>query len=126
MGDRVKSGSVSAAVMSAVAVLVGVTGAHASGGGQTQLQMNENAATAAREADRALNAAYAKLEPTPELKTAERAWISFRDAECKYEAAVYAGGTLQPMTYSLCIERLTKSRAREFLDLSKFEEYKRH
>ncbi|GKR04432.1 hypothetical protein KAM472_41750 [Aeromonas caviae] len=28
------------------------------------------------------------------LRTAQRAWITFRDAQCRYEAGVYEGGSL--------------------------------
>jgi len=116
----------SAIVLSATFVSVATVGTRAVGGELSQPQLNENAARVAREADGALNAAYAKLEPTPELKAAERAWIGFRDAECKYEAAVYAGGGLQAMTYSRCLGRLTKGRTSDLLELSKYQEYGRH
>ena len=91
----------------------------------SQTQLSENAIRAVQEEDRALNTAYAKLEPNLELKTAERVWIAFRDAQCKYEAAVYAGGSLQEMTYSRCIVRLTKSRTGDLLELASYQEYRR-
>ncbi|MFQ2083059.1 lysozyme inhibitor LprI family protein [Aeromonas veronii] len=30
------------------------------------------------------------------VKTAQRAWITFRDAQCRYEAGVYERGTIAP------------------------------
>lgn len=44
------------------------------------------------------------------LRTAQRAWISFRDAQCEYEAYEVFGGTAQPMVGSLCLARLTRER----------------
>jgi len=44
------------------------------------------------------------------LRTAQRAWISFRDAQCEYEAYEMFGGTGQPMVGSLCLARLTRER----------------
>ena len=44
------------------------------------------------------------------LRSAQRAWIAFRDAECSYEAYQAFGGTMQPMLGSLCLERLTRER----------------
>ncbi len=44
------------------------------------------------------------------LRTAQRAWIAFRDAQCEYEAYDVFGGTAQPMVGSLCLARLTRER----------------
>jgi len=44
------------------------------------------------------------------LRTAQRAWIKFRDAQCEYEAYDVFGGTAQPMVGSLCLARLTRER----------------
>ncbi len=44
------------------------------------------------------------------LRTAQRAWIKFRDAQCEYEAYEVFGGTAQPMVGSLCLARLTRER----------------
>lgn len=44
------------------------------------------------------------------LRTAQRAWIKFRDAQCEYEAYEVFGGTMQPMVGSLCLARLTRER----------------
>ena len=47
------------------------------------------------------------------LRKAQRAWITFRDAECTYETVGDEGGSIQPMDYSLCLTRLTKFRTKE-------------
>lgn len=44
------------------------------------------------------------------LRTAQRAWIKFRDAQCEYEAYEVFGGTAQPMVGSMCLARLTRQR----------------
>lgn len=44
------------------------------------------------------------------LRTAQRAWIKFRDAQCAYEAYEVFGGSMQPMVGSLCLARLTRER----------------
>jgi uncharacterized protein YecT (DUF1311 family) len=75
-----------------------------------------------RAADAALNTAYRKaMDGLDEngrapLKTAQRAWLTFRDAECKYEAAPNEGGSIYPMIYSLCLARLTKARTAQLKD----------
>ncbi|WP_293898948.1 lysozyme inhibitor LprI family protein [Phenylobacterium sp.] len=92
---------------------------------QTQADMNAHATASAKAANWQLNTAYARLRATPELRQAERSWLNFRDSQCRYEASVYEGGSIQPMTYALCLDRVTKARTAELLALSKFEEYRR-
>ena len=48
------------------------------------------------------------------LRTAQRAWIAFRDAQCEYEAYEAFGGTAQPMVGSLCLARVTRERIEVF------------
>lgn len=44
------------------------------------------------------------------LRSAQRAWITFRDAQCEFEAYEAFGGTAQPMIGSMCLARLTRER----------------
>lgn len=44
------------------------------------------------------------------LKEAERAWISYRDIQCKAAAQQYEGGSMAPMIYSQCLTTLTEHR----------------
>lgn len=44
------------------------------------------------------------------LRSAQRAWIKFRDAQCEYEAYQVFGGSMQPMVGSMCLARLTRER----------------
>lgn len=74
--------------------------------------------------DARLNRAYAEalqtLDPAAKLKlrTAQRAWIAFRDADCDAVLAAY-GGTMAPMMEETCYLDRTSQRADELEDLSK-------
>lgn len=47
-----------------------------------------------------MNAYYAKLEKTKELVAAERAWITYRDAECAYQVKAVEGGSMAPLVHA--------------------------
>ena len=70
-------------------------------------------------ADDRLNAVYnmlvTKYDPQSEmlLKTAERAWIAYRDAECSFETNGTAGGSINSMEYTLCRTDKTKAHIKE-------------
>jgi uncharacterized protein YecT (DUF1311 family) len=100
----------------------------------TQRQMNDCAAFEYKQADEHLNKVYGKAlqymtgdlaqaqkqgdqkqikyEETAiaSLKEAQRAWISYRDIQCKAAAQQYEGGTMAPMIYSQCLTTLTEHR----------------
>ena len=44
------------------------------------------------------------------LKEAERAWLSYRDIQCKAAGQQYEGGSMSPMIYSQCLTTLTEHR----------------
>ncbi|MGO9484556.1 MAG: lysozyme inhibitor LprI family protein [Rhodomicrobium sp.] len=83
-----------------------------------QMTMNECADLAFKKTDSQLNAVYQTIErrlksgaqPQKLLIAAERAWIAFRDAECAFTASAVAGGSMQPMIYSGCLDQMTKKR----------------
>jgi len=81
-----------------------------------QSEMNICADKDYRAADKLLNAAYAKAMADLDahsrdlLKTAQRNWIKFRDAECTYQAAQNEGGSIYPLVYAGCLTTLTKER----------------
>lgn len=70
-------------------------------------------------ADAELNKAYDRLaaildaEEKALLKTAELAWIKYRDSTCVFESSQYKGGTMRPMIESFCLTRVTKARTAE-------------
>jgi uncharacterized protein YecT (DUF1311 family) len=83
-----------------------------------QRTMNECADLALRTADGELNALFKEAQrhlkgdtgAAKSLIAAERAWIAFRDAECAFSASSSKGGSIYPMVYSECLEKLTKAR----------------
>ena len=87
----------------------------------TQAAMNTCAIQDYTKADAALNATYKKLiatldkEQLGRLKTAQRAWITFRDAQCRYETGVYEGGTIAPLVHSRCLTNLTEQRTKDLI-----------
>ena len=49
-------------------------------------------------------------ELKPKLIASQKAWASFREAECKAVQAWYSGGTLQESLYSECLNTAAKKR----------------
>ena len=47
------------------------------------------------------------------LQAAQRAWISFRDAECAFSTNDSKGGSIYPMLMSNCLEELTADRTKQ-------------
>lgn len=71
-------------------------------------------------ADRRLNETYhrAMALMTDEasrgkLVSAERAWMAYRDGQCRLETAEEEGGSLHPMMEAICLTKLTEARRRE-------------
>ena len=97
---------------------------------QSQLEMNMCAGLDFEAADRELNRVYREAieaarqsdreldrstdqRPGYEavLREAQRAWVAFREAHCRYEGYEEArGGSMEPMIYSGCSARLTRER----------------
>ena len=100
--------------------------AHAS----TQGAMNQCAAQENKAADDELNSLYkqitARLKDDPQAKQllvkAQRAWISFRDAECNFSASGVEGGSVYPLVHSNCTTAVTKARVETFKTYLKCEE----
>ena len=87
---------------------------------ETQTDMNICAGLDAQKADQQLNQVYKQLkaritdpQSIKELINAETAWIKFRDNDCKFAAGLNRGGSIAPMMYSLCVEKLTKQRTEQ-------------
>jgi uncharacterized protein YecT (DUF1311 family) len=100
----------------------------------SQRQMNDCAAFEYRQADAHLNRVYrkamqymtddlAQVQKTGDqtqmkyeqsgiasLKEAERAWLSYRDIQCKAAGQRYEGGSMRPMIYAQCLTTLTEHR----------------
>ena len=89
----------------------------------TQGDMNDCARLDWEAADEALNLAYGEavaraeaFDTYPEgraeetLRAAQRAWVAFRDAVCESEAALWDGGSAEPMVRSGCLAAVTRQR----------------
>ena len=100
----------------APAVLAAQDGKEACADARTQHDMNVCAAQDLARVDSVLNARYQELVRTMPpaqlelLRTAQRAWIRFRDAECAHQVSAFEGGSMQPMVRSSCLARLTEAR----------------
>ena len=70
-----------------------------------------NAADA--ELNRAYDALHAKLTPDEQvaLRSAQRAWLQFRDLECAFVASKFAGGSAEPMEHYGCLAQLSEQRS---------------
>jgi uncharacterized protein YecT (DUF1311 family) len=89
---------------------------------QTQGELNECAGGKATQADRKLNQTYQavlkkyadKTVFIDRLRKAQRAWVTFRDAqlEMKFPSGE-AAGSVEPMCYSLYKAELTEKRSNE-------------
>ena len=65
-----------------------------------------------RQSDRELDRQYDQ-RPGYEavLREAQRAWVAYRDAQCRYEGYEEArGGSMEPMIFSGCSARMTRER----------------
>lgn len=95
-----------------------------------QATMNQCAAQQNAAADKELNALYqqitTRLKSNPDSKKllvgAQRSWVAFRDAECKFSASGVEGGSVYPLIYSNCTTELTKARVQTFKNYLKCQE----
>jgi|SRR6185312_2466036 len=86
---------------------------------QTQMDMDFCAGQDFTAADAKLNALYKQMMSKYDsgnqamLRTAQRNWVAFRDAECAYETNLSVGGTIHPMMVTLCKTTKTNDRIKE-------------
>ncbi|MEO0391179.1 MAG: lysozyme inhibitor LprI family protein [Pseudomonadota bacterium] len=90
-------------------------------GAATQLDANFCAKAGWESADGDLNGLWRVLKPLADkagwggrLLTEQRAWLGRRDGTCDAERSQYAGGSIAPLVYWQCMERLTRQRNAEF------------
>jgi uncharacterized protein YecT (DUF1311 family) len=48
-----------------------------------------------------------------QLREVQRLWVRLVEKNCSFEASAYSGGSLEPLTYTLCRMRLTEARTNE-------------
>ncbi|WP_353023504.1 lysozyme inhibitor LprI family protein [Mesorhizobium sp. M1403] len=83
---------------------------------------NECADAGSRKSDKKLNELYkqieARLNDDADTRTllvqAQRDWVKFRDAECSFQTARAAGGSVAPTLAAQCMDGLTQSRVKDF------------
>jgi len=86
---------------------------------QTQLELNIASRAKFEKADAKLNEAYKILLPQlnddgrKKLQEAQKAWITFRDADAESEADDYLGGSIWPLIFNDCLTARTESRTAE-------------
>ena len=84
----------------------------------SQTAINACAARGYRQADSALTQEYQHALSTSTgarqtaLRNAQRAWVAYRDAHCRYATIGFAGRSAEAMR-SLCLASLTRGRTRE-------------
>lgn len=87
-----------------------------------QASMNECADAAFKESDKKLNELYKQIEARLSddadtkklLIQAQRDWVKFRDAECSFQTAGAAGGSMTPMLIAQCMDGLAQARVKDF------------
>ena len=87
---------------------------------QTTPEMRDCAGKAYKKADDELNRVYrqliAKIDDEGHktaLKTAQLAWIKYRDANCDFASYLNRGGTIEPVVRYNCITEMTEARMRD-------------
>jgi uncharacterized protein YecT (DUF1311 family) len=97
---------------------------------KTQYDLNQCAGASLGESDKKLNELYAQIEARLKddantrklLVQAQRDWTKFRDAECNFQTAQSAGGSIMPMILAQCIDGLTQTRVKDFEGYLKCQE----
>ncbi|SFU23036.1 lysozyme inhibitor LprI family protein [Mesorhizobium sp. YR577] len=95
-----------------------------------QPALNACADAVFKKSDKKLNELYQQIETGLNDDTDIRKllvqvqwdWIKFRDAECSFQAAASAGGSVMPLLIAQCMDGLTQSRVKNFEGYLKCEE----
>jgi uncharacterized protein YecT (DUF1311 family) len=85
---------------------------------QSQAGMNICADADLKASDAKLNTNYGEImkrlsedaDARKLLQESQRAWIAFRDAECKFSSSGVDGGSAYPMVHAQCLRALTDER----------------
>jgi uncharacterized protein YecT (DUF1311 family) len=92
---------------------------------QTQLEITECHGREFQRMDHQLNEAYrpllAALDPEHQekLKVAQRAWVTFRDADCALDASQALHGSLEGTLLYMCKTSMTKDRIAALANIKK-------
>lgn len=89
------------------------------GNRHTQSEMNQCFTADYKEADKALNSTYQKAlkltsgEQRNLLQSAQKKWIGYRDADCKFQTYKSGDGSVSPMNTAICLQTKTEQRTKE-------------
>lgn len=84
--------------------------------GGNQQEMNACAVRDFKVADAELNIVYKKLlanlsvKQKAKLKAEQRGWLANRDPDCRTQSAESLGGSVWPLDFYSCLERMTRAR----------------
>lgn len=97
--------------------------------GETTPEMKMCAAKRYKQADDELNKVYRELMSKLDddghrtsLKTAQQAWLKYRDGHCEFVSYLNRGGTIYSVVLTECMTSLTSSRAKELKEELKVPE----
>jgi uncharacterized protein YecT (DUF1311 family) len=111
-----------------VLLLVAVSGGNLRGqkpndpcvNGETTYEMKQCAAKQYRQADDELNKVYRQLMSKLDdeghktaLKTAQQAWLKYRDTNCDFESYLNRGGSIYSVVVTSCMTSMTTARTKE-------------
>jgi uncharacterized protein YecT (DUF1311 family) len=83
-----------------------------------QTSMNICADRDFKAADKKLNETYRALSAKTskagreKLQKAQRAWITWRDAQCEFNTLGSADGSVHPKVYALCLDQVTQAQTK--------------
>ena len=91
---------------------------------KTQTDMNRNYDHELEVADAELDKVYkgamtqaSSARAKDALRNAERAWIKYRDSECKFETLGASGGTAYPVVAVICLTIKIRARTQELQEV---------
>jgi len=83
-----------------------------------QSTLNECADKDLKASDAKLNEVYRALsaktsqQGKTSLQNAQRAWLAYRDAQCRFETMGTIDGSIHPMVYASCMDKLTQAQTK--------------
>jgi len=86
----------------------------------TQPEIDRCALEQFKKADKELNIVYQRITgklnavDRANLTTTQRAWLKYRDANCKAERQFH-GGSIAPTVEAFCLQHLTEDRTKELI-----------
>ncbi len=88
--------------------------------GDTTYEMKQCSGSKYKQADDELNKVYQQLLSKLDdeghkasLKTAQLAWLKYRDTNCDFEGYLNRGGTIYPIVIAECMTTMTTSRTKQ-------------